>query len=76
MLTNIGIRTRRATGEVRPPRCKWGRIALPGPVMAVGLAIFLRWTQSARDSAFRLGQDRAILASIRGGWATYLGNVG
>ena len=36
----------------------------------------LRWTLPSRNSAFWLDRNLAILASVRGGWAAHLGNVG
>ena len=42
--------------------------------MAVGLGILLRRRLSPRRSAFRLGEDQAILASIRGRWAIHMGS--
>lgn len=44
--------------------------------MAVGLAILLWRKPSPNHFSFRLGWDQAILASIGGGWAAHLGNVG
>ena len=43
---------------------------------AIEVAIMLRWTLPSRNSAFWLDRNLAILASVRGGWAAHLGNVG
>ena len=73
-------RTGRVARGKRRAKCarvaaKQARIAPLRQVMAVGLAILLSCRLSPIHSAFRLGRDWAIQASIRGGWAAYLGNV-
>jgi hypothetical protein len=76
MLTGEGGRTKRVTGEVRPHCGKTSKKRTSG-VWHSGLnAILLQRTLSRRASAFQRDQSRAILPSIRVGWAAYLGNVG